>query len=251
VTSPPTPVVDAPRGRPYGPRVRWGSGVAKRLVDVTGALVALVLLAPVIAVAALAVRLTMGRPVLHHDERIGLHDRPFRLVKLRTMRALRSGETIPESDQLRVTRVGALLRSSSVDELISLVSVVRGEMSLVGPRPLPVRYLPRYTPEQRRRHDVRPGITGLAQVSGRNGLSWDDKLVLDVWYVDHASVALDLRILRETVATVVHRRGIDHDDGLTMPEFAGPPPGPPEPRTPQAPAERAECADRPATPGGG
>jgi sugar transferase EpsL len=201
--------------------VGWGTGIAKRLVDVTGAVAALVLLAPVIAVAALAVRLTLGRPVLHHDERIGRHDRPFRLVKLRTMRPLRAGETIPESDHLRVTRVGALLRSSSVDELISLVSVIKGEMSLVGPRPLPVRYLPRYTPEQRRRHDVRPGITGLAQVRGRNGLSWDDKLALDVWYVDHASFGLDLRILRETVSMVVHRRGIDHGDQVTMPEFAG------------------------------
>jgi lipopolysaccharide/colanic/teichoic acid biosynthesis glycosyltransferase len=224
--------------------VGWGTGVAKRLIDVTAGLAALVVFAPLIAVAALAVRLTMGRPVLHHDERIGRGDRPFRLVKLRTMRPLRPGETIPESDHLRITRVGGLLRSSSIDELVSLVSVVKGEMSLVGPRPLPVRYLQRYTPEQRRRHEVRPGMTGLAQVRGRNGLSWDDKLALDVWYVDHASIRLDLRILRDTLAMVLGRRGIDHDDGVTMPEFAGPSPEAGAVGRPAAPASGTDGPGR-------
>jgi sugar transferase EpsL len=197
--------------------------MCRRLVDVVLATALLVVVSPVLAVAAVAVLVTMGRPVLFRDRRAGVDGRPFELLKFRTMRALRPGETIPESDAARITRVGALLRSTSVDELPSVFNVLRGDMALVGPRPLPVRYVERYTPAQRRRLEVRPGITGWAQVNGRNDLGWDEKFALDVWYVDHRSLRLDVEILAATVKQMVRPAGIAHEGHATMPEFgAGP-----------------------------
>jgi sugar transferase EpsL len=137
------------------------------------------------------------------------------------MRALRPGETIPESDHARITTVGRVLRSTSIDELPSLLNVLAGELSLVGPRPLPVRYLTRYTPEQARRLEVRPGITGWAQVNGRNELDWEERFELDVWYVDHRSFVLDARIVVKTIEKLVRREGIAHAGHATMPEFLG------------------------------
>lgn len=199
------------------PRTRYD--VPKRVVDVVGATVMLTVTGPVILVAAVAVLLTMGSPVLYRDQRIGGGGRPFELLKLRTMRALRPGESVPDSDHARLTRVGRFLRATSVDELPSLLNVLRGEMSLVGPRPLPARYLDRYTPRQARRHDVRPGLTGWAQVNGRNAVGWEERLELDGWYVDHRSLRLDLRILAMTPTRLFRRPGITHPGHPTMPEF--------------------------------
>jgi len=190
---------------------------------VLGAGVALVALSPVLAIAALAIRVTMGSPVLFHEVRAGRGGEPFELLKFRTMRPLRDGETIPESDAQRITRVGRLLRASSVDELPSLVNVLRGEMGLVGPRPLPVRYVERFSPEQARRLEVAPGLTGWAQVNGRNSTSWAERFALDVWYVDHRSMRLDLHIIALTLRGVVTRAGISHEGHATMPEFQGAP----------------------------
>ncbi|MCB9727932.1 MAG: sugar transferase [Deltaproteobacteria bacterium] len=195
--------------------------MARRALDVGGAAAALTLTAPVMAGAALAVAATMGRPVLFRQERPGLHGRTFRLMKFRTMRAPRPGEEGPEADAARLTRTGRFMRATSVDELPTLFNVLRGDMSLVGPRPLLVRYLPRYSPEQARRHEVRPGITGWAQVNGRNAIGWEQKLALDVWYVDHRSLALDLRILAMTVLKVLRRSDISQEGHATMPEFMG------------------------------
>ncbi len=199
----------------------YDRGVGKRAVDVVLAGVALVVLSPVLLAAALAVRVTMGSPVLYPDVRAGRDGRPFELLKFRTMRALRPGETIPESDAARITPVGRFLRSTSLDELPSLLNVLRGDMSIVGPRPLPVRYVERYSARQRRRLEVRPGITGWAQVNGRNALGWEEKFDFDVWYVDHRSLPLDVRIIRDTVRDVLRRAGVSHGDHATMPEFTG------------------------------
>ena len=194
----------------------------KRLIDLGVAGAALVATAPVVAVAAAAVRLGLGRPVLFRQERAGQGGCPFMLMKLRTMRPPGPSEDGPDHDGARLTPLGRLLRATSVDELPSLWNVVRGDMSLVGPRPLPMRYLDRYTPAQARRLEVVPGLTGWAQVNGRNRLSWDERFELDRWYVDHRSVALDLRILALTVARVLTGRGISQLDHATMPEFTGP-----------------------------
>jgi sugar transferase EpsL len=195
--------------------------LARRVVDLALGSVMLLVVSPILGAAALAVLLTMGRPVLYRDRRAGLDGRPFELLKFRTMRGLRPGETIPESDAARITRVGALLRSTSIDELPSVLNVLRGDMALVGPRPLPVRYVERYTPAQARRLEVRPGITGWAQVNGRNDLGWDEKFALDVWYVEHRSLKLDLEILGATVKQMVRPAGIAHEGHATMPEFVG------------------------------
>ena len=185
----------------------------KRILD----LAIIVLLAPVwlpvAAIVALAVRVNLGRPVLFAQDRAGLNGRPFTLYKFRTMR---TGEG---TDAERLTRLGRFLRAASLDELPELWNVLKGEMSLVGPRPLPVRYLPRYTPEQNRRHEVKPGITGWAQVNGRNALDWETKFRYDVDYVDGRSFVLDLRILAMTVLQVLCPRGINHDGEATMGEF--------------------------------
>lgn len=195
--------------------------LARRVTDLVLGSVMLVVTSPILGLASLAILVTMGRPVLYRDRRAGLDGRPFELLKFRTMRALRPGETIPESDAARITRVGSLLRSTSIDELPSVLNVLRGDMALVGPRPLPVRYVERYTPEQARRLEVRPGVTGWAQVNGRNDLGWDEKFALDVWYVDHRSLRLDLEILWSTVKQMVRPAGIAHEGHATMPEFDG------------------------------
>ena len=186
-----------------GPR-RLGLAV-KRGMDVTGAVAGLVLLAPLLAWVALALALTQGFPVLFTHPRLGRHDRVFTLVKFRTMREPRPGELWYDSDRDRVTRVGRFLRATSIDELPQLWNVLRGEMSLVGPRPLLVEYRDRYTAEERRRHAMRPGITGWAAVNGRNTSRFEDRLRMDVWYVDNWSLALDIRILWLTVRQVVQR----------------------------------------------
>jgi lipopolysaccharide/colanic/teichoic acid biosynthesis glycosyltransferase len=205
----------APRSVP----ARGGS--AKRALDVAAAGAALALLSPVIAVVALAVRLNLGAPVLFRQERPGLHGRPFRMMKFRTMRDAAGPDGAPLPDEERLTPFGRFLRSSSLDELPELWNVLRGDMSLVGPRPLLTEYLPLYSPRHARRHEVRPGLTGWAQVNGRNALTWPERLELDVWYVEHRSLALDLRILLRTVGTVFARRGISHAGHATMERFRG------------------------------
>jgi lipopolysaccharide/colanic/teichoic acid biosynthesis glycosyltransferase len=192
----------------------------QRTIDIAVALVMLILTAPLMLVVAVLVGWRLGRPVFFRQERPGLHGRTFTMVKFRTMRDVdpRRG-LITDAD--RMTRLGRLLRATSVDELPTFINILKGDMSLVGPRPLLVRYLDRYTPTQARRHEVRPGLTGLAQVRGRNALSWEDKFELDVWYVDHRTLPLNLRILAETFLTVVRRDGIAAEGEVTMPEFMG------------------------------
>lgn len=189
----------------------------KRLIDFTIALLGLLLTAPILAIIALGVWFDVGSPVLFRQVRPGLHGRPFTLVKFRTMR----GDGAPQSDEQRLTSFGRWLRATSLDELPELWNILRGDMSLVGPRPLLMQYLPLYTTQQMRRHEVRPGLTGWAQVNGRNALTWDDKFRLDVWYVDNRSLLLDLRILLRTAASLFSGEGISHGDSATMPEFQG------------------------------
>jgi sugar transferase EpsL len=187
----------------------------KRGVDLLVAGTALIVLAPGLAAIAAAIRVSMGRPVLYRQERPGLGGETFRMVKFRTMSQERGADGRLLQDEERITRLGRWLRKTSLDELPELVNVVRGEMSLVGPRPLVKAYLARYSPEQARRHELKPGLTGLAQVSGRNALSWGERFALDVHYVDHQSLALDLRILALTAAKLLTGRG-DAADGLLL-----------------------------------
>ena len=203
---------------------RFGKGVLDRVLSAIG----LVVLIPVLAGLAFLVRQRLGSPVLFRQVRPGVYGRPFEMVKFRTMTDARGPDGELLSDAYRLTPLGRFLTSSSLDELPELWNVVRGDMSLVGPRPLLMRYLDRYTPEQARRHEVRPGITGLAQVSGRNAISWDDKFALDVWYVDHRSLALDLKILARTVLKVIRRDDIAAPGEATMPEFINPALTPPQ-----------------------
>lgn len=191
----------------------------KRGIDVVGALVLLVVTSPILLVAALAIRRTMGSPVLFRQARTGLGGWTFTLLKLRTMTNAGAGDL--SRDAQRLTPLGRFLRTTSVDELPQLWNVLRGDMSLVGPRPLLPSYLPRYSPAQARRHEVPPGLTGLAQVNGRNALSWEEKFALDVRYVNTWSLALDLAILWQTVVTLVRGRGVSADGHVTMPEFLG------------------------------
>jgi sugar transferase EpsL len=190
--------------------------LTKRAIDLLVSALGLTLGSPVLAAIAAASRLWLGRPVLHRAERAGRDERPFTLYKFRSMTDERGpdGRLLPDGD--RLTTYGRTLRSLSLDELPQLWNVLRGDMSLVGPRPLPTEYLPRYTPEERRRHAVQPGITGWAQVNGRNDLPWDERLALDVWYVDHQSLGLDVRILARTVLRVLRREGISGDGSATM-----------------------------------
>src|ERR1700678_1464394 len=182
--------------------------LSKRTLDVLVAAAALVALSPLLAVIAVLVRIFMGSPVLFRQVRPGYKERPFTCLKFRTMTDKRdaNGNLLPDGD--RLTRLGRLLRRTSLDELPELINVLRGEMSLVGPRPLLMQYLDRYTPEQRRRHAVKPGITGWAQVNGRNALDWERKFDLDLWYVDHQTFWLDIRILSKTLLQVVQRDSI-------------------------------------------
>lgn len=192
--------------------------VVKRSLDVVASAALLVVASPVVAIASVGVAATLGRPVLFRQRRPGRDGVPFTLLKLRTMRA---PDAVRIDDAARLTRLGRLLRSTSVDELPSLWNVLRGDMSIVGPRPLLVEYLPRYDAHQARRHEIRPGITGLAQVSGRNAIGWPERLDLDVRYVDERSLALDARILLETVRTVVSRRDVSAPGHATQPPFEG------------------------------
>jgi lipopolysaccharide/colanic/teichoic acid biosynthesis glycosyltransferase len=195
----------------------WG----KRVLDLVLVILFAPLWLPLIIVVAAVVGVSLGWPIFFRQLRPGLHGRPFTMTKLRTMREAMSADGTPLADELRLTRVGRLLRSLSLDELLTLWYVLRGEMSLVGPRPLLMEYLPRYSPEQSRRHEVRPGITGWAQVNGRNAISWDDKLRFDVWYVDNLSFSLDLQILAMTIGQVLRRSGVSAAGHATMPEFMG------------------------------
>jgi sugar transferase EpsL len=193
----------------------------KRLLDLLITIVALIPLAPLMALVAILVRLKLGTPVLFRQRRPGLHGRPFTLLKFRSMTDARDdrGHLLPDAE--RLTPFGRFLRSISLDELPALYDVLKGDMSLVGPRPLLMQYLERYTPEQMRRHEVKPGITGWAQINGRNDLSWEEKFALDVWYVDHQSLGLDLKILLLTLWKIVKREGISQPGHATMEEFMG------------------------------
>ena len=201
---------------PTGRRYR-----GKRALDLAIAVPALVSTAPLVAAAALAVRITLGSPVLYRQTRLGLHRQPFDIVKLRTMSDERGtdGALLPDAE--RLGRLGRLLRATSIDELPQLWNVIRGEMSIVGPRPLPAIYLDRYTDHQARRMDVVPGITGLAQTTGRNQTDWDTRLDLDVTYTEQASLGLDLRIIARTLPAVLAARGVAANGYATMPEFTG------------------------------
>jgi sugar transferase EpsL len=185
------------------------------------AVVGLVVASPILAVVAIAIRMTMGSPVLFRQRRAGLRGAPFDVLKFRTMLGTRDREGAPLPDAERLTRLGSFLRASSIDELPQLLNVLRGEMSLVGPRPLVTLYLARYSAEQARRHDVRPGITGWQQINGRNALQWEERFALDVWYVDHWSLRLDLEILAHTPLVVLRGRGVSHQGHATMPYFMG------------------------------
>ena len=193
----------------------------KRLFDLIVAGTALIVLAPLLALLALLVRAGMGAPVLFRQDRPGLHGVPFTLYKFRTMRDTRDAHGNLLDDDARLTPIGRFLRSTSLDELPELVNILKGDMSLVGPRPLLMEYLLRYTPEQMRRHDVVPGLTGWAQVSGRNALNWDEKFACDVWYVDNRSFLLDLRILAATALIVLRRQGISQPGHATAEKFTG------------------------------
>ena len=191
----------------------------KRIIDLIAAMLALVLLCPVLILTALLVRLRLGRPVLFRQTRVGRNGVPFEIVKFRTMTDQHddAGELLP--DVGRLSSFGRFLRSTSLDELPELWNVVKGEMSLVGPRPLPARYLSRYSAEESRRHQVRPGITGWAQVNGRNALDWNDRLAADVWYVDNQSLKLDFKIIGRTLLSVVRREGVSAPGESTMYEL--------------------------------
>lgn len=193
----------------------WG----KRVKDVTGASLGLVLTALPMLVIALAIRITMGTPILFRQMRPGFQGLPFEILKFRTMRC--SARAFEESDEARLTPLGRFLRNLSLDELPELWNVLQGDMSLVGPRPLLIEYLPLYSPRQARRHEVKPGLTGWAQINGRNALSWQERLEMDVWYVDHQSLWLDLKILCLSLGTIARREGIHAEGHATMPRFRG------------------------------
>ena len=195
----------------------------KKLLDVVGAASGLVLFSPVLAVVAFLIWRQMGVPVLFRQTRPGLHGKPFDMIKFRTMRDAFDAQGNPLPDAERLTKLGRFLRSSSLDEFPELWNVLKGDMSLVGPRPLLMEYLPLYSSEQARRHEVRPGLTGWAQVNGRNAISWEEKFRLDVWYVDNQSLWLDFRILCLTVLKVVRRDDISATGEATMPRFNGNP----------------------------
>lgn len=197
------------------------SRLLKRVCDIAGAGLGLAVMALPMALIALAIGVTMGKPILFRQERPGLHGVPFRIIKFRTMRAPAGADD--DSDEARLSGMGRFLRSLSLDELPELWNVLKGDMSLVGPRPLLMQYLPLYTKTQARRHEVRPGLTGLAQVHGRNALSWEKRFRLDIWYVDHCSLALDLKILARTWVKVLRREGISQPGQATVEYFSGTP----------------------------
>jgi lipopolysaccharide/colanic/teichoic acid biosynthesis glycosyltransferase len=193
----------------------------KRAFDIVASTSALVVLSPVLAITAYKVKKELGSPVLFRQTRPGLHGKPFEMIKFRTMKDAtdKEGNALPDSE--RLTDFGKKLRASSLDELPELWNVLKGDMSLVGPRPLLMEYLPLYNAEQAKRHNVRPGVTGYAQVNGRNSLSWEDKFKLDTWYVEHQSLWLDMKILLKTVKKVIIKDGISAEGEATMTKFTG------------------------------
>lgn len=193
----------------------------KRLIDVLLTVPSLLLLSPLILIISILAHVKLGKPVLFRQQRPGLHSQPFTLHKFRTMTNTcdTRGNLLPDAE--RLTPLGRFLRSTSLDELPELFNVLKGEMSLVGPRPLLMEYLPYYTPEQARRHEVKPGITGWAQVNGRNALAWEEKFKMDIWYVDHCSLGIDLRIIWLTLSALIGREGISAQNHATMPKFTG------------------------------
>lgn len=195
------------------------SDLLARLRDLCLSLLGLILGAPLLAAVSILVRLRLGRPIFFSQLRAGREGELFRIIKFRTMLDLYDSRGAILPDEQRMTNFGALLRRASLDELPELFNVLRGDMSFVGPRPLPGAYLSRYTPTEARRHEVRPGLTGWAQVNGRNATTWEERLALDVWYVDHRSLSLDLKILLRTVAIVIGRKGVSADGHVTMPEL--------------------------------
>ncbi len=195
--------------------------IAKRLFDIAFSAILLIILSPLLALIAIVIVVSIGRPVLFTQIRPGLRGNPFRVYKFRTMSLIKDTKDNFLSDEARLTPIGRFLRKNSLDELPQLINVFCGNLSFVGPRPLLMEYLPRYTPEQARRHEVKPGITGWAQVNGRNAISWEEKFKLDVWYVDHQSFLLDMKILWMTLTRVLRREGISADGYATMPEFTG------------------------------
>lgn len=193
----------------------------KRGMDILGAAVGLILFSPLLLLLWFLIRRNMGAPVLFRQTRPGKDSKPFDMVKFRTMKDAQGPDGRPLPDSERITSLGLKLRSSSADELPELWNVLKGDMSLVGPRPLLMEYLPLYSPEQARRHEVRPGVTGWAQINGRNSLSWEEKFDLDVWYVDNRTIWLDIRIIWMTIAKVLNRDGISATGEATMPRFTG------------------------------
>lgn len=193
----------------------------KRILDLALSVIAIIILSPLFIFIALLVRMNMGSPIIYTQERPGMHEKIFKMYKFRTMTEAKDqyGNLLPDKD--RLTRFGAFLRSTSLDELPELFNIVKGDMSIVGPRPLLVQYLPLYNTEQRRRHDVRPGLTGLAQVNGRNTLSWSERFALDVEYVDNISFLIDCKIIFLTMKKVLVREGISSDTSVTMEPFQG------------------------------
>jgi len=193
----------------------------KRAFDIAASTSALIVLSPVLAITAYKVKKELGSPVLFRQTRPGLHGKPFEMIKFRTMKDAtdKEGNALPDSE--RLTDFGKKLRASSLDELPELWNVLKGDMSLVGPRPLLMEYLPLYSAEQAKRHNVRPGVTGYAQVNGRNSLSWEDKFKLDTWYVEHQSLWLDMKILLKTVKKVIIKDGISAEGEATMTKFTG------------------------------
>ena len=193
----------------------------KRMIDFTLALAALIVLSPVLLVVALLVRTKLGSPIIFRQERPGLHEKIFTLYKFRTMTDARdkAGNLLP--DDVRLTKFGKMLRSTSLDELPELFNILKGDMAIVGPRPLLVKYLPLYNEHQKHRHDVRPGFTGYAQVNGRNSISWEEKFYLDVYYTEHASLLMDMKIIIKTIKVVLFKEGITSKTSVTMEEFRG------------------------------
>jgi len=214
----------------------------KRLFDLFAALLGLLLIWPLLLALYCIMRISVGSPVLFRQQRPGLRAKPFTILKLRTMTNARgaNGDLLP--NEKRITRVGKIMRAWSLDELPEIFNVLRGDLSLVGPRPLRMHYLPRYSPEQARRHDVMPGITGWAQVNGRNAMTWEKKFELDVWYVDHQSFLLDLRILLLTAWKVVRREGINEEGYISASDFMGTPPGEPADTRTRTSTENVERA---------
>ena len=193
--------------------------IVKRAIDIFIAGLGILLVSPLLLLAMMAIRVSMGSPVLFRQTRAGLRGKPFVMVKLRTMRRAQRGENGPEYDAARLTLVGRVLRATSIDELPTLWNVLRGDMTLVGPRPLLMEYVDRYTPQQARRLEAKPGITGWAQLNGRNTLSWERKFAMDVWYIENRSWMLDVSILARTLWSVLRREGVNQAGHATMPEF--------------------------------